>query len=85
MTEHTPQLENLTGRQKALCDVMWALESPQAVDRFIQTLPTEQQQEAESLRLLIVLECLEPFLDHYKDQALDELSAIQTSSRGPSC
>lgn len=79
--DRTPQLENLTHRQKTICEVMWAFDDAEQVERFIQTLPPEQQQEALSLRDLILLECLEPFLDHFEELAREELRVIQTCSR----
>lgn len=66
-----PRIENLTQRQKVLCDTMWQMQSPEAVQRFIDSLPRKTRTEAETLRQIIVMECLEPYLDHYEEDAKD--------------
>lgn len=73
-----PQLENLTPQQRVLCDVMWAFDDAEQVTGFIKTLPPGQRQEAESLRQMIVLECLEPYVEHYADEAQDLIDRVSS-------
>jgi len=46
------RIDNLTPRQIALCDIMWAIESREGVESFISTLPPRDQREC---RVLIEL------------------------------
>jgi len=52
-------ITGLTNKQKALMDVMWAMDSMPAVEAFIKTLPKRDQQDCESLVTIAVQESLE--------------------------
>ena len=43
------QIQGLTRKQMALCDIMWALETREGVERFISSLPPRDQRECRSL------------------------------------
>lgn len=43
------QLEGLTEKQMALCDIMWAIETMEGVESFISTLPAKDQRDCRSL------------------------------------
>lgn len=52
-------LENLTARQIGICDILWKLQDEQDVVAFIQALPTDLRQEAQTLKQLIQLAVLD--------------------------
>lgn len=52
-------IENLTARQVGICDILWKLSDEQDVIAFIQSLPTDLRQEAETLKQLIQLAVLD--------------------------
>jgi hypothetical protein len=43
------ELEGLTEKQAALCDIMWAIETMEGVESFISTLPEQDQRDCRSL------------------------------------
>lgn len=42
-------LEGLTPRQKAICDIMWDLNTMEAVQAFVATLPKKDRRDAQTL------------------------------------
>ena len=52
-------IQGLTHKQKVFMDVMWTMESMPAVNAFINTLPTRDQQDCRSLVAIAVQETLE--------------------------
>lgn len=67
----TIQLQGLTQQQVQIADMIWSCDTQEAVDRLIRNLPPAYRQDAVTLHHLIVLECLEPYLDHYEQDAQD--------------
>jgi hypothetical protein len=57
------QIENLTPKQRMLCDVMWALDTTGQVTSFINTLPQQDQYQAVTLYTLMILETLDQNMD----------------------
>ena len=57
------QLENLTQKQRMLCDVMWALDTTGQVLGFIQTLPQRDKEQAQTLYTMMILETLDQHMD----------------------
>jgi len=53
------QIDNLTQKQRVLCDVMWALDTSGQVLGFIQTLPQKDKEQAVTLYTLMILETLD--------------------------
>lgn len=49
------QLEGLTHKQVALCDIMWAINSFEGVQNFIRTLPPADQRTCRTLIELMQL------------------------------
>lgn len=43
------EIRGLTAKQKALCDIIWACDSREAVGRFIVSLPAKDRREAETM------------------------------------
>jgi hypothetical protein len=46
---YTLELHGLTEKQKAFCDIMWAIETMEGVESFISTLPSKDQRDCRSL------------------------------------
>ncbi len=64
------EIQGLTPKQIALCDIMWAIESKEGVQRFISSLPMNDQRDCHSL-----IECMQwAFLDEV--QSIDEAKDI---------
>jgi hypothetical protein len=57
------QIENLTQKQRMLCDMMWALDTTGQVTSFINTLPQQDQYQAVTLYTLMILETLDQNMD----------------------
>lgn len=57
------KLENLTPRQVAFCELMWALQTTEEVDAFIQSLPKDFQEEANSIKFMLQLAVVDDMLD----------------------
>jgi len=57
------KIEGLTKKQVALLDIMWTLDDEQSVENFVRSLPKTDQQQAQSLRTLLIHEMLEEFLE----------------------
>lgn len=57
------EIQGLTPKQVALCDIMWTISSKDGVESFISTLP---KQDAKTCRVLIELMQL-AFLDEVTD------------------
>ena len=49
------EIAGLTGKQKALLDIMWAISSQEGVESFISTLPVADQRECRVLIELLLL------------------------------
>lgn len=54
------QIENLTPYQCEMLDIMWEMKSESEYFEWYELLDREDQQLAESLQILIILEGLEP-------------------------
>ena len=52
-------IQGLTHKQKVFMDVMWSMESMPAVNAFINTLPTRDQQDCRSLVTIAIQEAEE--------------------------
>lgn len=49
------EIHGLTAKQRALLDIMWAIDSKEGVESFISTLPKMDQQECRTLIELLLL------------------------------
>ena len=63
LTPDMIKLENLTQKQRVLCDVMWALDTSGQVLGFIQTLSQKDREQAQTLYTLMILETLDQEMD----------------------
>ena len=52
-------ITGLTHKQKVFMDVMWSMDSMPAVNAFIKSLPTRDQQDCQSLVTIAVQDTLE--------------------------
>lgn len=57
------KIDGLTRKQVALLDIMWTLEDEQSVENFVRSLPRADQQQAQSLKTLLIHEMMEEFLE----------------------
>ena len=64
------ELQGLTPKQMALCDIMWAIETREGVESFISTLPARDQLECRTLIELMQL----AFADEI--ESIDEAAAM---------
>ena len=73
-------ITGLTNKQKVLMDVMWAMEDMPAVEAFIKTLPTRDQQDCQSLVTIAVQESLEEDnrLELYEQDALNLIARVSS-------
>jgi len=75
-------IQGLTVRQQQLCELMWSCRDIQHVRALIRALPTvADQQQAETLMLLIVYETLEDQggLDDYAEDCADVIVRVRSS------
>jgi len=74
-------ITGLSNKQKVLMDVMWAMEDMPAVEAFIKTLPTRDQQDCQSLVTIAVQESLEEDnrLDDYEQDARNVIARVSSS------
>jgi hypothetical protein len=63
------QLENLTPEQVEMCDIMWSFETLEEYLNWYELLDQENQQQADTLQRMIVMEAVEELLD--MDQCQD--------------
>ena len=73
-------ITGLTNKQKALMDVMWAMDDMPAVQAFIKTLPKRDRQDCISLVEIAVQESLEEDnrLDDYEQDALNRIARVSS-------
>ena len=57
------KIDGLTKKQVALLDIMWTLDDEQSVENFVRSLPRADQQQAQSLKTLLIHEAMEEFLE----------------------
>jgi len=57
------RIEGLTERQVELLDEMWEIEEFEDLELWMETLCSEDRQQAEALQRLVVLETFEELLD----------------------
>jgi hypothetical protein len=57
------EIQGLTAKQVALCDIMWAISTKDGVESFIRTLPKTDQRDCRTLIELMQL----AFLDEIED------------------
>lgn len=72
-------IQGLTHKQKVFMDVMWSMESLPAVNAFIKSLPTRDQQDCRSLMAIAVQETLEQDggIADYEADALGVIASIR--------
>jgi hypothetical protein len=68
------EITGLTRRQQQFCAVLWALDTVDAVEDFIRTLPADQQMECRTIMQLMIAECLDDVAD--VQQAADVLRSF---------
>ena len=57
------KLENLTRKQKVLCEVIWNLDTSEQVLNFVRSLPQKDKEQAQTLYTLMILETLDQEMD----------------------
>ena len=74
-------IQGLTHKQKVFMDVMWTMESMPAVNAFINTLPTRDQQDCRSLVAIAVQEAEEHEqngLEAYESLAVSVIARVSS-------
>jgi len=69
------ELHGLTKKQMVFCDIMWALETREAVEKFIATLPAKDQRICNTLIEMMQL----AFLDEV--DSVDEANKVLSTFR----
>lgn len=57
------KIDGLTRKQVALLDIMWTLDDEQSVENFVRSLSRADQQQAQSLKTLLIHEAMEEWLE----------------------
>jgi hypothetical protein len=70
------ELEGLTEKQAALCDIMWAIETMEGVESFISTLPKQDQRDCYSLIEMMKLAITDQV--ETTDEAEEVIQSIKT-------
>lgn len=60
------EIQGLSSKQMALCDIMWAISTREGVENFIATLPRRDQLECRSLIELMQLAFLDEVTDTHE-------------------
>ena len=73
-------IQGLTHKQKVFMDVMWSMESMPAVNAFIKSLPTRDQQDCQSLVAIAVQDTLEQdnTMELYEQDAVDVIARVSS-------
>lgn len=71
-------IQGLTHKQKVFMDVMWSMDSMPAVNAFIKSLPTRDQQDCLSLVAIAVQETLEEGLELYAEAAVSAIARARS-------
>ena len=71
------ELHGLTEKQRAFCDIMWAIETMEGVDSFISTLPQGDQRTCRNLIELMRLSAIDNSEDDF-DQVQIILESVKT-------
>ena len=73
-------IQGLTHKQKVFMDVMWSMESMPAVNAFIKSLPTRDQQDCRSLVAIAVQDTLEQdnTMELYEQHARDVIARVSS-------
>jgi hypothetical protein len=73
-------IQGLTHKQKVFMDVMWSMESMPAVNAFIKSLPTRDQQDCRSLVAIAVQDTLEQdnTMELYEQDAVDVIARVSS-------
>ena len=73
-------IQGLTHKQKVFMDVMWSMDSMPAVNAFIKSLPTRDQQDCRSLVAIAVQDTLEQdnTMDLYAQDAVDVIARVSS-------
>lgn len=74
-------IEGLTPKQKTILDIMWAMETKQQVQNFIESLPDNDAVDATNLMEVLIHESLEAQgeLDQYENIAKAAISRARLS------
>lgn len=74
-------IEGLTPKQKTILDIMWAMETKQQVQNFIESLPANDAVDATNLMEVLIHESLEAQgeLDQYENIAKAAISRARLS------
>lgn len=54
-----PTLNNLTPKQKQLCELIWACDTQDSLQLLIKSLPESWRREAVTLYHMIIIECID--------------------------
>ena len=74
-------ITGLSQKQKVFMDVMWCMESMPLVEAFINSLPTRDRQDCQSLVTIAVQETLEQEgrINDYEDVAVSIIARARSS------
>lgn len=71
------EIPGLTKRQKALCDVLWSLESNDQIVEFVSTLPLQERLDCVVLMNMMLLSALDE-VDTVTDEVKDYIDCIRS-------
>ena len=57
------KIDGLTKKQVALLDIMWSIDEPDDIEKFVRSLPTADRVQAQCLLIMLTQELLEEFLE----------------------
>lgn len=70
------EISGLTKRQRALCDIIWGMDSLEEISGFVSSLPPRDQQECKTLVDLMVLATIDE-IDTVSDEVKDLIDSIR--------
>jgi hypothetical protein len=77
------EIENLSTMQKALCEILWELDSPEELHAFLNGLPERLRKEAESMTQMMLLNSIDKSEDtKYADEMLKKIFNKDTGEYG---
>jgi hypothetical protein len=70
------EIGGLNKRQKALCEILWGMDSTEATQTFINSLPQRDQQECRTLMSMMVLATIDE-IDTVSEEVQELIDGIR--------
>lgn len=77
MNEHQPSIAGLNSVQVMICESLYACDTMDVVEMYIDTLPDDLQLQARALAHIMALECLEDELPEYAAEAAIAIASVK--------